>query len=213
MESHPRPGEDPLKVSVLVLNRVYRPVRVVNARRAFTFLYKNDAEAIAHVDARYQNYPFDHWIRFSADQVRQGLDGHDYVHTPTTTLIVPRVIRLLNCDRVPKKTIRFSRRNVMARDEYRCQYCAKRLPASALSVDHVIPRSRGGKTDWTNVVAACAPCNTRKGGRLPKEARMALLRVPVQPKNNPLLQDKVRTGKYAVWKDFIGDDTLTMDIH
>ncbi len=213
MEEQPRRDEDPLRTSVLVLNRTYRPIRIVNARRAFVFLAKDSAEAVAQVDARWQNYAFASWITYSREQIREGLDGHDYVHTPTTTIIVPRVIRLMACDRIPKRSVRFSRRSVMARDENKCQYCGKKLPASALSVDHVLPRSRGGKTDWLNVVAACGPCNTRKGGRLPREANMALLRPPAVPKSNPLLRDKVANAKYHAWKDFLGEEMLMMDLH
>ena len=185
MEEQPRRDEDPLRTSVLVLNRTYRPIRIVNARRAFIFLAKESAEAVAQVDARWQNYAFASWIHYSREQIREGLDGHDYVHTPTTTIIVPRVIRLMACDRIPKRTVRFSRRSVMARDEFKCQYCGKKLPASALSVDHVLPRSRGGKTDWLNVVAACGPCNTRKGGACRARRTWPSCAPPSSPRATP----------------------------
>ncbi len=83
---------------------------------------------------------------------------------------MPRVIRLLAYDRLPKQTVRFNRRNLFARDNNRCQYCGKRFPTSELSLDHVVPRSRGGDTTWENIVCSCVACNVRKGGRTPTSA-------------------------------------------
>ena len=114
-------------------------------------------------------------------------------------------------DKVPRREVKFSRRNILARDDHQCQYCGKRLPTARLSLDHVTPRSRGGKSTWTNVVAACNPCNTRKGGRMPWEASMKLRRNPAVPKKNPTLADKVESPAYRIWRLFLGDSEMAID--
>jgi 5-methylcytosine-specific restriction endonuclease McrA len=143
---------------------------------------------------------------------RKRPDEHDlFVMTPRQAILVPRIIRLVAYDKVPKREVKFNRRNVLARDENRCQYCGKRLPASQLSIDHVTPKSRGGKSTWTNVVAACNPCNTRKGGRLPWEAAMPLRKAPSVPRRNPALADKVQSKAYRVWRLFLSDGEMAIE--
>src|SRR5439155_10228627 len=178
--------ETPLSASVLVLNRNYTAVRVVSARRAFSLLYRNCAEVIDAHDEQWDVLDFQAWVVLS--QQRKELPTHQdqFVWTPRFAILVPRVIRLVTYDKVPRREVKFSRRNILARDENRCQYCGKRLPTTQLSLDHVTPKSRGGKSTWTNVVAACNPCNTRKGGRMPWEASMKLRKVPAVPKKNPM---------------------------
>ena len=100
-------------------------------------------------------------------------------------LAVPRIIRLLFYDRLPRQAVKFNRRNIFARDRNRCQYCGKRFPTSELSLDHVVPRSRGGEATWENIVCCCVKCNVRKGGRTPEEAGMKLITEPVKPKRSP----------------------------
>ena len=116
---------------------------------------------------------------------------------------VPRVIRLLSYDRLPRRSLRLNRHTLLARDEHRCQYCGRRMPVSQLSMDHVIPRSRGGQTTWENIVCACLSCNVHKGGRTPKEARMKLIRKPVRPTRSPLLLLKLSNPKYESWKTWL----------
>ena len=116
---------------------------------------------------------------------------------------VPRVVRLLHYDRMPRNVVKFSRRNVFLRDENRCQYCSGKFSPQKLSLDHVIPRSRGGQTIWENIVCACLKCNVRKGGQTPKEAGMRLFRKPVRPRRNPVLAHQLGTKKYASWKVFL----------
>jgi 5-methylcytosine-specific restriction endonuclease McrA len=99
--------------------------------------------------------------------------------------------------------VKFNRRNIFARDESRCQYCGKKFPMPELSLDHVIPRSRGGRTTWDNVVCSCTRCNARKGGRLPEEAGLRLTRKPVKPRRSPVIHLKLRQGKYQSWKQFL----------
>jgi 5-methylcytosine-specific restriction endonuclease McrA len=112
-------------------------------------------------------------------------------------------VRLVHCDRFPYTTIPFSRRNVFARDEYRCQYCGLRPGGRDLTLDHVVPRSRGGRHCWTNVVACCKPCNGRKGPHPLNELPLKLLQAPRVPKRSPVLRRRLRQPKYRTWKMFV----------
>ncbi len=104
------------------------------------------------------------------------------VHTVSRPFPAPAVVRLLRQIRRRPPFVRFSRENVYLRDGYACQYCAKVLPGRELTLDHVVPRCQGGQTSWTNVVAACVPCNRRKGRGAPKDAGMQLLTTPQRPR-------------------------------
>ena len=134
------------------------------------------------------------------------------MRTVNLEIQVPRVIRLYRYDRVPRQSLRFNRRNLFARDDHRCQYCGDMVPNNQLSFDHVVPRSHGGETTWENVVCACLSCNTKKGGRTPKEARMKLIRKPTKPKHNPLLVGKLRNSKYDSWKSFLNTSTNAVNV-
>lgn len=195
-----------LSTSVLVLNKHYVVVRVVTARRAFGLIYKANAEVIHSDNGRFSNFNFAGWLDYSSFRVGQPVDHELFVRTPRYAVLVPKVIRLMKYDKVPKREVKFNRKNILARDENECQYCGRKYSASALSIDHVIPKSRGGKSTWTNAVAACHACNTRKGGRLPSEAGMKLIRVPIVPKRNPVLLDKMRSHRYELWRHFVRDD-------
>ena len=119
----------------------------------------------------------------------------DWIRAVNFEIQVPRVIRLLGYDRLPKQHLHLNRRNVLARDEHLCQYCGRHFPLQQLSLDHVLPRSRGGGTTWENVVCACLSCNVKKGGRTPHEAKMKLVRRPARPQRNPLLMLKVEQSE------------------
>lgn len=200
-----------LSLSVLVLNRSFVAVHVVNVRRAIRLLFRQLAEVV-HVEAgQYAAYSLESWRELSqfraefrdADGERQGAEHDDWVRAVGYELQAPRVIRLTQCDRMPRQGLRFNRRNVFARDTNRCQYCGEQFPMSELSLDHVVPRSRGGTTTWENIVCACVKCNVRKGGRTPQEARMQLIRHPARPKRSPLLAIKLGNPKYESWKNFV----------
>ena len=194
-----------MQASVLALNRLYMAIHVVSVRRAFCLLCKGLAEVVHVEDGSYFSYDFDGWRELSAAKLslEEDTSGDDWISAVNFRIQVPRVVRLLSYDRMPRSAVKFSRRNVFLRDENRCQYCARRFSAHHLSLDHVIPRSRGGSTSWENVVCACVKCNVHKGGRTPKEAGMKLQRVPVRPSQNPLLSYQLRSQKYACWKSFL----------
>jgi 5-methylcytosine-specific restriction endonuclease McrA len=137
---------------VLVLNATYEPINVCAARRALVLVLKGIAAAEE--------------------------SSRSFVRSPSRSLLLPSVIRLLEYRRIPFQGRALSRKNILLRDRNTCQFCARSLPSSELTLDHIVPRSRGGESTWENLVACCHPCNNRKGDRLPEEAGMRLLRRP-----------------------------------
>jgi len=188
---------------VLVLNKHYAAVRVVSARRAICLLFKDIAEIISVEDRSYQTYDFESWRQVSAYRAKYEREHHDWIHCVRFELAVPRIIRLLFYDRLPRRSVKLNRRNIFARDRGLCQYCGRRFPTSELSLDHVVPRSQGGETSWTNLVCACVKCNVKKGGRTPSEARMKLIADPVRPNRSPVITLRLSSRKYASWKQFL----------
>jgi 5-methylcytosine-specific restriction endonuclease McrA len=183
-----------LNSTVLVLNRSYLPVHVTTVRRAFSLIYQDQARA---VNEAYETFDFASWRRLGAPP------DDDAIGTSSGAIRVPRVIVLNEFDRIPKRHVRYSRVNVFARDKFTCQYCGQRPPRSQLNLDHVIPRSLGGKTSWENVVCSCVECNRRKGGRTPEQARLRLRRAPARPRWTPLMNLMVSNVRYSEWRPFL----------
>ena len=130
------------------------------------------------------------------------------VHHETIGLVdrkirVPRVILLTGYNNMPQREVRFSRINILIRDNHTCQYCFKRLSKSDLNLDHVIPRSKGGLSTWENVVTSCLRCNCKKGGRTPREAGMRLMRPPKCPARYPFSTLLTRRTFHDAWKPFL----------
>ncbi|RME39274.1 MAG: HNH endonuclease [Planctomycetota bacterium] len=198
-----------LDSSVLLLNAHYAALRIVSARRAFALLFKRDrhdrpvAEVVHVEDGRYTSYNFEDWAALSAFKREFEPARYDWIRTVRFDIAVPRIVRVLTYARLPRQEVKFNRRNLFARDGNQCQYCGKRFPTSELSLDHVIPRSQGGSTTWSNVVCACVRCNVRKGGRTPEQAHMRLIRPPVKPRRNPVLSVRLSDDRYASWKQFL----------
>ena len=192
-----------LNCNVLVLNRHYMAIRIIGAKRAFSLLCRDLAEVVSYEEGTYANYDFRSWCDISQFRRRFQPDGHDWVTTVNFHVAVPRIIRLLFYDRLPRSEIKFNRRNIFARDQNRCQYCGKRFPTSELSLDHVVPRTLGGKATWENIVCACTRCNVKKGGRTPKQAGMNLFKEPVKPKHSPLVHIHLGTDRYSSWRQFL----------
>jgi len=174
-----------LEAHVLVLNRNYQPVNVTNVRRALVMLYIDAARAL---DDEYQLFDFSSWRALSAELSPS-------VGYARGRIRVPRIVVLQLYDRVPMGRIRFSRHNIFMRDDHTCQYCRKQLQRRLLNLDHVVPRSRGGRTNWKNIVCSCVECNLKKGGRTPQEAGMKLAREPVKPNWSQI----VHPGRMRVW--------------
>ncbi|MFM8704922.1 MAG: HNH endonuclease [Planctomycetia bacterium] len=201
-----------LGLSVLVLNRSFVAVHITNVRRAITLLFRQLAEVVHIEEGQYAAHSLESWRELSALRSAYRGPNEDWVRAVGYDLQAPRVIRLITCDRGPRQGLRFNRRNVFARDGNQCQYCGKQFPTSELSLDHVVPRSRGGTTSWENIVCACVACNVRKGGRTPPEARMNLVRHPVKPKRSPLLSIKLGNPKYESWKSFVDNAYWLVDL-
>jgi 5-methylcytosine-specific restriction endonuclease McrA len=183
-----------LDAPVLVLNRNYQPVRVTRARRALMLLYVGSARAL---DADYEAYDFERWRGISPGE------GDEVVGTTSGPVRIPRLLLLGRYGRVPVTTLRLSRRNVYLRDDYTCQYCGQRMTARDLNLDHVLPRSHGGRATWENLVTSCRRCNFRKGSATPEGAGMRLLRVPVRPGWSTAAALAAAPRRFVEWEPFL----------
>jgi 5-methylcytosine-specific restriction endonuclease McrA len=192
-----------LDCNVLVLNRHYMPIRIIGVKRAFSLLWRELAEVVSLEDGQYSNYNFQSWCEVSQLKHTFQPDSNDWIITVNFYIAVPRIIRLLFYDRLPRNEVKFNRRNIFARDKNRCQYCGKRFPTSELSIDHIIPRSFGGKSTWDNVVCACPACNVKKGNLSLKQAGMTLIQKPLKPLHNPLVHVHLGHQRYRSWKQFL----------
>src|SRR5437899_3534756 len=193
-----------LDASVLVLNKLFMAIHIISVRRAFTLLCKDLAEVVSQEDGQFATYTFTTWREVSEYRARYfRQEDDDWVRTATSEIQVPRVIRLVSYEKLPKQTVKFNRRNIFARDNNQCQYCGRKYPTNELSLDHVTPRSQGGMSTWDNIVCACVKCNVKKGGRTPKQAHLSLIRKPEKPKRSPVLNLKLTQKKYRSWQAFL----------
>jgi 5-methylcytosine-specific restriction endonuclease McrA len=210
-------GSPALNANVLVLNRFYQAIRVVNVRRAFSMLCREMAEVIhIEIDAKgqsqWQNFNFEGWREISQLKAEYEPDGFDWIHTVRFAIAVPRIIRLLGYDKLPRQDVKFNRRNIYARDSSRCQYCGKRTSTTELSLDHVVPRSQGGKSTWENIVCCCVKCNVKKGGRTPLQAHLHLIAKPAKPKRSPVINLRLADARYSSWKQFLDNAYWTVEL-
>ena len=205
-------GAGGLDAKVLVLNRYYSAIRVIDARRAFVLLAKEIAEVIAVEDGSYVSYPFTTWTELSEFRKQFEEKDHDWVRTARISIAVPKIVRVLGYDRLPREQVKLNRRNIYARDANRCQYCGKTFTTRELTLDHVKPRVQGGGNSWTNLVCACVKCNARKGGRTPEQAGVRLIREPVKPKRNPAISLRLGSPKYESWKAFLDEAYWTVEL-
>lgn len=162
----------------LLLNQGFEPIKVISWQRAITLLFLGKVEVLEE---------YDHNIR-----------------SVTMIIKIPAVVRLLRAFRRHARPVKFSRVNIYARDGHRCQYCGVKCSTNDLTYDHVIPRSKGGLTNWENIVSACYACNREKANRTPAEARMKLLALPVRPTWMPAVQIRVSTHSVPdAWRDYV----------
>jgi len=183
-----------LNSAVLVLNRSWMPIHITTAKRAFCLLYIGVAKAL---DEQFEMFNFDDWAELKPN------DGEPVAGLVNGVIKIPKVIVLLTYDRMPKRTVRFSRKNIYLRDKYTCQYCGRKSSAGELNIDHIIPRSRGGRSTWDNVVCSCHECNRKKGGSTPEEAGMSLIRKPRKPRWTPYLGFQFDPQRYKEWLPFL----------
>ena len=164
-----------LQKKVLILNQNYEPMSVVTARKAMLLLYLGKAELV-------EKYP------------------HLSIRTVSRAYPYPSIVRLVTFVHIPRNGVVLSRKNILKRDGYRCQYCGQRH--RTLTVDHIIPKHRGGQDTWENLVCACMPCNNKKGNRTPEEAKMPLLRQPKPPGYFFFIQQQIGTIDEC-WKPYL----------
>ncbi len=162
----------------LLLSQGYEPIKIISWQRAMTLLTLDKVEVIEEYDTE--------------------------IRAMSLVINVPAVVRLRKAFRRHAKPVKFSRVNIYARDGYRCQYCGDRCSIDELTYDHVIPRSRGGRTTWDNIVSCCYACNAEKANRTPAEARMKLLSTPTRPTWVPSVQIRVSTRSVPdAWRDYV----------
>ncbi|OUW15643.1 MAG: HNH endonuclease [Opitutales bacterium TMED158] len=193
--------EAALAEPVLVLNRLWQAVNVIAARRAFSLIATGHASVVHADEDDFQIFDMMDWMDFSL--YNPPASEVELVRTVRHPIRVPKIILLSIFDKMPKKELKLTRKNVFERDKHQCQYCGKRFASEELNLDHVIPRHYGGKTTWENIVCSCVPCNSRKANRLPHEANMRLISKPSKPQWRPVISIAARGRKLEEWKRFI----------
>lgn len=179
----------------LVLNRNWQPVAVSTVSRALVLVWNGVARVVDPRD--FQLYDWADWSQLQPD------GEEPVIRTCRLQLRVPEVITLTTYDRLPTQQVAFSRRNLFQRDRFMCQYCGIQPGSEELTIDHVMPRSRGGLTTWDNCVLACVECNKRKADRTPTEAHMHLRSHPKRPRWKPLYA--ARAVVPESWSQFISE--------
>ncbi len=190
-----------LERPTLVLNRNWQPIHVTTVVRALIMLW-NDIARVVEPD-EYRLYAWEEWAELEPSP------DAPCIRSARARLRVPEVVCLARYDRLPSSAVTFSRRNVAKRDHHTCQYCGAQPGSEQITIDHVVPRSRGGVSSWTNCVAACESCNARKADRTPEQAGMYLRRCPARPEWKPL--DAAHGAGIASWSKFlVGERALAL---
>jgi 5-methylcytosine-specific restriction endonuclease McrA len=188
-----------LSEKVLVLNRSWVAVNVASVRRSLTLVFQDHARIVGPDD--FATYDFEAWVQASQAAKAEARR----LRSATFSLCVPEVIVLSGFNGRFSKEVRFSRRSIFERDGNTCQYCGRKRERQELTLDHVVPRSRGGTSTWQNIVLACIHCNMKKGDRLPFEIGMKLLRKPVKPEWATRVGIKVGRTRKPSWERFLED--------
>ena len=193
-----------LQQTALVLNRNWVPIDITTVLNALCKVYEGAARVVDPDD--YSVHDFDSWSSLSVAQ------GEPCVRTVTLSIPVPEVIVLARYGQIPNQGLTFSRWNIYKRDHYTCQYCGKQPGTEALSIDHVMPRSRGGKSTWTNCVLACLDCNARKADRTPTQVGLKLRKAPAKPHwATRFVLARVR--RKASWEQFLSHAYWNVELH
>jgi len=167
---------------VLVLNKAWVAIGTTTVKEAIILMSRSSAEGLC--TASYTTHTWEEWVSDTSNLP----EIKHFIKTPSLSIPAPEIIRLTNYGDVHRTVVKYSSTGIYRRDNYTCQYCKQRKKREDLSIDHVIPQSRGGKTSWLNCVAACFKCNNKKGDRTPQEAGFALARQPYRPNWNPVIQ-------------------------
>jgi 5-methylcytosine-specific restriction endonuclease McrA len=185
-----------LSQPTLVLNRSWSAIATTTARHAIGLAFTGAARIIR--PETYETHGFDSWADLAVPP------GEPSIRTVSIEIRIPEVIVLTRYTGMPVQRATFSRRNLYKRDGNTCQYCGVRPGTSELSIDHVRPRSRGGRSTWENCVLACVRCNSKKANRQPTEASMHLLRAPIAPRWTPIMEVPIARVRQS-WRRFVSD--------
>ena len=182
----------------LVLNRSWTAISTTSVRNALGLVYRDVARAVC--TETLTPHDFDSWAELSRNRPAKG----EYVATVSSRIRVPEVVVLRTYAGFPRRTVAFSRRNLYRRDAFTCQYCGSQPGTELLSIDHVVPRCRGGRSTWENCVLACLDCNKRKASRTLVEAGLRLDRRPFRPRGGPAFEISMGTRR-ASWERFVSE--------
>ncbi|MCC6741422.1 MAG: HNH endonuclease [Planctomycetia bacterium] len=188
----------------LVLNRSWVAIDTTTVRKALVWMYRGMARAIA--PDSYETYDFATWSDLAVAK------DEPCIHTVNIRIRVPEIIILALYNEVPKKEVVFSRRNLYKRDHFTCQYCSRQPGSEELTIDHILPRARGGKSSWENCVLACVECNRKKANRTPVEAAMQLKKAPIRPPWTPFISLRLGARK-ASWERFVSERYWDIELH
>jgi len=182
---------------ILVLNKVWIPVHIVDYKKAMSLIYQEHAHSL---DRDFIAYGYKDWLDFTI----RNAETYQKVHTANYAIALPEIIVLTMYDRLPQRDVKYSRENVFMRDKNKCQYCGTHHPNKELTIDHVIPKALGGKSIWSNVVACCKTCNGRKADKRMEHCGMTLIHKPVEPRwFNPLTRFAGKEHPCKSWKKFM----------
>lgn len=197
----------------LVLNRTWTAISTTSVRNALGLVYRDVARAVC--TDTFTPHDFDSWAELSRARAEAARDGSgvpgEWVSTVSQRIRVPEVVVLRNYAGFPRRTVAFSRRNLYRRDGFTCQYCGAQPGTELLSIDHVVPRSRGGRSTWENCVLACLDCNKRKASRTLEEAGLRLDRHPVRPPGGPAFEISLGTRRPS-WERFVSERYWTIEL-
>jgi 5-methylcytosine-specific restriction endonuclease McrA len=174
------------KEPVLALNKQWMPLVVMTVAKALKIVTKNHARLIDHMTG--QLYTWEEWVEYlSIPAFAELANPDEYIKTSHLWIQKPEVITLSRFAGFPNRGLPFSRRGVYERDNFECQYCGKHVKSSEMTLDHILPVSHGGKTQWDNCTLACLTCNHRKANRTPEQAKMPLRNKPYRPTKYDLI--------------------------
>jgi len=195
---------------VLVINNNYQALTTISLKKAINKIFTGNAVIVVPPDAHnslWQELDWSDWAKLEPKE------GETVIQAACRAFKIPEIIKVVNSNYKPTKRTKFTRRNIFKRDESKCQYCGKQAPNdidwSDLSLDHLIPKSRGGKTEWLNIVLCCVKCNQKKNNRLLSECSMKLLKQPIVPPYNAFAETSIRLDS---WNHFITDSYFNVEL-
>lgn len=178
---------------VLVLNKSWLPIRVKKVKSALNLIFRGRACVVDAIT--YEVYDCEQWIN------KEVKEGDKFLRAAHSRVKVPEVIVLTSYNKIPEQGVKLTKKNIFMRDKYTCQYTGKRVDPKNADIDHIIPKSKGGKNTWDNLVVSSKDINRKKGSRTPEEAGLKLIKQPRKPLYRSLLIDP-RKEMPEAWKNF-----------